>query len=136
VTEVQPTPDVEIIDQHPDANVRTMLPIPVEIKGDSYVTVLPSRTGQFKYLAVMAAGDFDQIIDANPKIRRFWIAPSATGVIVGTELEVKAAKNSASVNAGIPAGWSPAFEGVHDAVWAYSPGGGQSIVMRLEYWAD
>lgn len=131
-----PEPDVSTIQQHPEDQWHQPCS-PVTLVGVNEVTTLPARSGQFNYYNLGAGtANIQPLIDANPKIRRFYISSSAVGVIVGRQEDVKAAAQSGTVLAGIPVGWSPPFEGVHEPLYAYSAAGGQTLVTRVEYWAD
>jgi hypothetical protein len=133
---MQPQPDVSTIQQYPESQYHQPMS-PVCLVGENSITTLPARRGRFANFVLSIGLTTEPVVDADPRIRRFYLSASATGVYVGTKEELAASAQSAIVNGGqLQVGWTPGFEGVHEPIYAYSAAGGQTLTVRVEYWAD
>lgn len=141
---IDPAPEVDEVQQYPEESHSWQVEcIPVTLTGNNQVSVLPARRASFYTVAVPngqpgANTDYSRLVDSDPRIRRFFLCPSATGVTVGTHAQIAASAQSAAIEGGVlPAGWSPAFEGTgEEPLFAVGSANGLTVTVRVEYWAD
>jgi hypothetical protein len=137
--ETGPQPGVEDVLQREPVE---MSAIPVRVDGPLDVRVLPARRGRWDSVTVIA-GQPRLLLDYDPRIRRYLILPvlplasTATGIIMGSENQVKAPNGPFGFIA--PPSVPLTTEGMNEETWVTALGAaGQPVIVsvRAEFWAD
>jgi hypothetical protein len=134
-----PTPDVEEVLQREPYE---MAAIPVKLEGPTDIRVMPSKRGRWDSLTIVA-GQPRLLLDYDPRIRLYRLLPSlptgstATGIILGTENQIKAPNGPFGFI--MPPAASLIVEGCESETWVTALGAaGQLVIVsvRAEFWCD
>lgn len=135
---VKPAPDLDIMRQEGVAPV--VHSVPVVVEGIAYNVSLPSKRANMTNVVVDTLVNIpipNELIPADPRIRRCWITCTATAgsVVVGTLEEVRTSTGPKGFP--LPQNVPMAWEGFDKPLYGVATAAGPfTVALRFEYWAD
>lgn len=133
-----PTPDWEDVRQtYPEYS--PVLEVPVCVERPIMAWVLPAKRGMGRTFTVDTLANVsnpNEVIPANPKLRRVILVAGGAGVVVGTREQVVDANGADGFT--LPNGTPVTWEGFEEPLYAVvqTAGTKTTLSVRYEYWAD
>lgn len=133
-----PAPDLEYVRQ--EEFPPPVKAVPVGIEGIVYNVAMPAKYSSMQNVTVdqlSAINPPNELIPADPKLRRAWITCTAAAgnVVVGTREQV--IKATGPTGFPLPQNVPMAWEGFREPIYGVSTVAGPFVVsLRFEYWAD
>lgn len=135
---------------HPDVEVETaeqrdpvkLMAIPVDVENIVNVRTLPAKRGSMEtFYPGTTAATAVLIQGADPRIKRLIIQVGTQACWFGSQEALKAlTPGSTTQSAGVfqysANQGTPAWEGIHEDLWAMAVNGGSVVSVRREYWTD
>lgn len=135
---IHPTVRPEQVEQRDDVK---LVAIPTKVENLVDVRVLPSKRGTMETFYPGATGATAVLVQgADPRIRRVILSVTGQACWFGTQEAIKNLNTASAVGSGglfnAPVGPQPAWEGIHEDLWAMAVSAGSVVSVRREYWTD